>query len=250
MKLPLGDCTSARIGARGSECRGSAGKTHRQQGIRAGSTRVGKRNVLWAAAKLHEAVPAVLSVVPAVARRVPQQVEKMIPQALSNCMWASVNLQEVAPAVLMSVPAVAEHVPPNVEHMIPQRLSNCLWAAANLHEGTPAVRTAVPALAECIKRNAGGFTEQGLTNCLWAAARGRTRCPSGCACAYKSHTNTCSADDPSRLVKLPACNCQAARCFAKRALMFTEHRGTDPFQDGGYDHTGFAHVPLGSYAAG
>ena len=91
----------------------------------------------------------------------------MIPQHLSNCLWAAANLQESLPVVLTFVPSVADRIPNQVERMIPQALSNCLWAAAYLQEAAPAALTAVPAIVKCIPRRVDRMILQELSNCLW-----------------------------------------------------------------------------------
>ena len=128
-------------------------------------------NVLWAAAKLQDVAPEVLTAVPAIARRIPQEVDGMKPQELANSLWAAANLQDVAPEVLTAVPAIARRIPQEVDRMKPQELANSLWAAANLQDVAPEVLIAVPAIAARIPQEVDGMNGQDLSNNLWAAAK-------------------------------------------------------------------------------
>lgn len=96
-------------------------------------------NCMLAAVKLQDASPAVLDAVPALAKRIPDKVEDMVPQALSNCLWAAATLQDSASAVLDTVPAIVQRmqmgqIPPQIGKMAPEGLQMSLKAARRLGE--------------------------------------------------------------------------------------------------------------------
>ena len=126
-------------------------------------------NCLWAAATLHEAVPPteyghqdlwlwrvllcgaqenLRTTLPALVKRIPQVVDRMTPQALSNCFWAAAKLRGAAPEVLTVVPVLADRIPQVVGSMIPKHLVNCLWAATTLEQALGVV----PFIAEHMRK--------------------------------------------------------------------------------------------------
>ena len=74
----------------------------------------------------------VLTVVPAIAARIPLKAKALDAQELSNILWASANLKDDAPDVLTIVPAIAAQIPLKAKDLVAQALSNILWASANL----------------------------------------------------------------------------------------------------------------------
>ena len=135
---------------------------------------VGQRslaNVIWAFAKLFQAIPGVLVALPAWAQAMSDRASAMNAQDLANSLWAAAQLQDEQPQVLKALPALVDQFPSQASDMIPQGLSNSLLAAAKLQDAAPEVIGIVPALVEEILVKAGDMIPQHLSNILWAAAQ-------------------------------------------------------------------------------
>lgn len=125
-------------------------------------------NCMWASAKLKDAAPIELEMVPAILA----QITNMDAQGLSNCLWASAQLKDVvAPDVLARVSAMAAQIPKKAQDLKPQELSNCLWASAQLKDVAPDVLEAVPSIVDQIPNKAKDMKPQELSNCLLAATQ-------------------------------------------------------------------------------
>ena len=84
-------------------------------------------------------------------------------QGLSNSLWAAAKLQDAAPEVVKIVPALAAQIPLKAVSMNRQDLSNSLWALKDLPTASPAVPRAVLALVEEIPSKIGGMDGQALS---------------------------------------------------------------------------------------
>ena len=94
----------------------------------------GLSNIFWAAAKLQDAVPEVLQVVPALVAQIPSKAAEMNPQDVSSCLFAAMRLADAVPNVLEAVPALVKEVRGKIRSMKPQELSNSLQALVALGE--------------------------------------------------------------------------------------------------------------------
>ena len=67
-----------------------------------------------------------LVAVPALVDRIPDQVQRMNAQELSNCLWASARLHDASPEVLHAMPALAQHLLDKTEDMMHRQLYRLL----------------------------------------------------------------------------------------------------------------------------
>ena len=170
-------------------------------------------NCLYSAAKLQDAGPEALTVVPILVEHVllPHTMSSMNAQDISNYLWAAATLQEAAPEVSKAVPAIAKLVPDKVDSMKAQEWSNSFWAAARLQEASPKVLAAVPALVNRILQNLGSMSAQQMSNCLWAAAKLQDASPTVLLAVPALSTRVRNKAQDMKAQELSACLWAAAK---------------------------------------
>ena len=139
-------------------------------------------NSFWAVATLattDEYSDTLLSLLPALAGRVPSVMSKMTAQAVSNVIWAVAKLvasEQQSEALLGLLPALAKRVPTVITEMTTQAVGNVMWATGQLsidssHAAmSQGLRDVLPSLAARALVLLPKFDPQALANSCWGLA--------------------------------------------------------------------------------
>ena len=140
----------------------------------------GVANSIWAVVKLVTSdsnCQALLTVLPALAKRVPAVVAEMKAQEVSNVMWAVAKLATTnanSEALLNMLPALASRVPAVVSEMKAQEVSNIIWAITKLARtrgDAEAMMGLLPVLAGRIPEVVARMKAQEVSNLIWATGQ-------------------------------------------------------------------------------
>jgi len=97
-------------------------------------------------------------------------VNDLNPQQVSNILWGCATLQTKVPALLDVVPMVAKAAITSGPDMDNQAVANSIWAIATLKRRPPQAMQALPVLLEKAANASTSMNEQDLSNIIWAIA--------------------------------------------------------------------------------